>query len=167
MYGNFLSGGFGGHIYGADGIWQANIEPAATIKMWDAFGWEAGVQMRHLRTFAFSNGTRFHDLKPDSDLLTPNKTHQTNAFEGWAFCARTPERDFFLAYVERGVPEHLKMRGAVPEAEYDASWFNPRTGDWVKAGSGTLKANPLGRIDLPPQPSDLDWGLRLLLKNTH
>ena len=39
MYGNFLSGGFGGHIQGSDGIWQASIEPEARVKMWDASGW--------------------------------------------------------------------------------------------------------------------------------
>ena len=42
MYGNFLSGGLGGHVYGAEGIWGADIEPAAPIKMWDAFQWSSG-----------------------------------------------------------------------------------------------------------------------------
>jgi hypothetical protein len=50
MYGNFLSGGLGGHIYGADGIWQANMEPEARVKMWDAFPWESGAQVKYLRT---------------------------------------------------------------------------------------------------------------------
>ena len=29
MYGSFLSGGLAGHVYGAEGIWGADIEPAA------------------------------------------------------------------------------------------------------------------------------------------
>lgn len=163
MYGNFLSGGFGGHIYGADGIWQANIEPEARVKMWEAFPWESAAQMRHLRTFAFSNGTRFRDLEPDADLVTPNKTYQTMTFEGWAFCARTPERDFFLVYLEKGVPQ-VTVRGAVPDAQYEARWFNPRNGEWTDVASGILTANTAGRIELPPRPSEDDWGVRLLLK---
>jgi hypothetical protein len=164
MYGNFLSGGFGGHIYGAEGIWQANIEPAAQIKMWDAFRWEAGALMKHLRTFAFSNGNRFQDLEPDANLVTPSKTQQTGSFEGWAYCARTRQRDFFLIYLEKGVPRQVRVRGAIPEAQYDGSWFDPRTGEWMTIAPGTLTANTAGRIDLPARPSEEDWGVRLLLK---
>lgn len=165
MYGNFLSGGLGGHIYGADGIWQANIEPEARVKMWDAFPWESGAQVKYLRTFAFSNGKRFQELEPDADLLTPNKTYQTMAFEGWAFAARTPERDFFLVYLEKGVPQ-VRVRGAVFDAQYQAQWFNPRNGEWSDVGSGTVTSTPAGWIDLPPQPTAEDWGLRLVLKKT-
>jgi hypothetical protein len=163
MYGNFLSGGLGGHIQGSDGIWQANIEPEVRVKMWDAFHWESGAEMRHLRAFAFSNGARFQDLEPDADLVTPNRTHQTGAYEGWAFCARTPEKDFFLAYLEKGCPQ-ATVRGAVPESIYEAKWFNPRTGTWIDAGSGRLRSNPAGRIRIPPQPSGDDWGLKLILR---
>ncbi len=49
MYGSFLSGGFAGHVYGAEGIWGADIEPVAPIKMWDAFQWRSGSQMQYLR----------------------------------------------------------------------------------------------------------------------
>ena len=63
MYGSFLSGGLGGHVYGAEGIWGADIEPAAPIKMWDAFQWNSGKQMQHLRTFAMSIGKRYQEPK--------------------------------------------------------------------------------------------------------
>ena len=66
-----------------------------------------GAQMKHLRTFAFSNGTSFQDLEPDANLVTPNKTYQTGSYEGWAFCARTPQRDFFLVYFEKGLPQQV------------------------------------------------------------
>ena len=164
MYGNFLSGGFGGYIQGSDGIWQANIEPEARVKMWDAFPWESGAQMKHLRTFAFSNGKRFQELEPDADLVTPTKNYQTMAFEGWAFCARTPDRDFFLVYLEKGLPQKVTVRGAVPDAQYEAQWFNPRDGKWINVASGILMANTAGRIELPPRPTTDDWGVRLLLK---
>ena len=160
MYGNFLSGGFGGHIYGADGIWQAHLEPEAGVKMWDAFGWESAAQVRRLRTFAFSNGTRYRDLEPDADLVTPNKTYRTAGYEGWAFCARTPERDFFLVYLEQGTPQ-VKVRGAAPEAPYQARWFNPRNGQWTDAG--VLVSTTPGRIDIPAKPTEEDWALSLKL----
>ena len=63
MYGSFLSGGLAGHVYGAEGIWGADIEPSAPINMWDAFQWSAA-QMKYLRTFAFSIGRRYQELVP-------------------------------------------------------------------------------------------------------
>ena len=83
MYGSFLSGGLGGHVYGAEGIWGADIEPAAPIKMWDAFQWNSGAQMKYLRDFAFSIGRRYQELEPDADLVSPNKDYNLKAYEGW------------------------------------------------------------------------------------
>ncbi len=162
LYGNFLSGGLGGYIYGADGIWQADIEPAASIKMWDAFLWQSGAQLKHLRSFAFSNGARFQSLAPDPDLVTPNRAHETLGFEGWAYCARTPEKDFFLIYLEKGCSQ-VTVRGMLPEARYEAKWFNPRNGEWANAGPGVLTSDVTGRMQVPAPPSGEDWGLRLLL----
>ena len=163
MYGNFLSGGLGGHIYGADGIWQADIDPEAKTKMWEAFPWESGEQVKYLRAFAFSNGKRFQELEPDADLLTPNKNDQTMSYQGWAFAARTPERDYFLAYFEKGAPQ-ARLRGAVPDAQYTAQWFDPRHGEWRDVSSGIVTSTPAGWIDLPAKPTEEDWGLRLILK---
>jgi hypothetical protein len=132
--------------------------------MWDAFGWESGAQVKYLRTFAFSIGSRFRDLEPDADLLTPNKTYESMTYEGWAFCARTPQHDFFLAYFEKGLPPQSAIRGLIPDAQYQARWFNPRNGEWTNVGSGILTASVVGRINLPPRPSGDDWGLSLLLK---
>lgn len=163
LYGNFLSGGLGGYIQGSDGIWQANIEPAARVKMWDGFKWESGAQVKHLRAFAFSNGTRFQDLEPNADLVTPNKTPQIMSFEGWAFCARTPQKDFFLIFLEKGAPK-VTVRGAQPESIYEGKWFDPRTGEWSDVGSGSLISSIPGRIEIPKPPTDSDWALRLILK---
>lgn len=162
LYGNFLSGGFGGFIYGADGIWQANVEPEAAVKMWDAFQWESAAQVNHLRTFALAQGKRYQDLEPDADLLSPHQSREVRSYEGWAYCARTPARDFFLIYLEKGCPRTL-LRGAASMGRYQARWFNPRNGQWVAAGDGTVDTDFLGRVQLPPPPSDEDWGLSLVL----
>ncbi|HEY2012795.1 MAG TPA: DUF4038 domain-containing protein, partial [Bryobacteraceae bacterium] len=160
MYGNFLSGGLAGHVYGAEGIWGADIEPTAPVKMWDAFQWNSATQMRHLRTFAFSIGRRYQDLVPDADLVSPNKTHDLRSYEQWAYCARTPDRQIFLAYFEKGCPRS-QIRGARPNSTYRAEWFDPRTGTYRDAGTGRLNSSVIGVIQLVDFPSDIDWGLRL------
>ncbi len=160
MYGSFLSGGFGGHVYGAEGIWGADIEAAADPKMWEAFQWRSGSQMQHLRTFAFSIGKRYQELIPIADLVSPNKTPIVRGYEGWAYCARTPGKEIFLAYFEKGCPPS-QIRGARLWGSYRAEWFDPRTGVWSDAGSGTVRSNQIGIITVPGFPSDADWCLRL------
>ena len=160
MYGSFLSGGFAGHIYGAEGIWGADIEPAAPVKMWDAFQWSSGAQMQYLKTFAFSIGGRFQELVPDANLVSPNKTHVILGYEGWAFSARTPDKKIFLVYFEKGCIRS-QIRGALPHGKYQAQWFDPRAGAWRAAGNGILQSSSTGILELPDFPSDADWGLRL------
>ena len=161
MYGNFLSGGFGGHVYGAEGIWGADIEAAAPTKMWDAFQWNSGRQMQHLRTFAFSIGKRYQELVPLADLVSPNKTHDIRSYEGWAYCARTPDKNIFLAYFEKGCPRS-QVRGARLNSVYRAEWWDPRKATWQDVGgTGTLPSSVIGIIMLPDFPGDTDWGLRL------
>ena len=160
MYGSFLSGGLAGHVYGAEGIWGADIEPSAPIKMWDAFQWNSAAQMKYLRTFAFSIGRRYQELVPDEDLVVPNKTHVVHGYEGWAYCARTSDKNIFLAYFEKGCPQSL-VRGARTMGIYRAQWFDPRHGTWLDVGDGSVQSNNIGEIRLPDFPSDIDWGLRL------
>jgi hypothetical protein len=159
-YGSFLSGGLAGHVYGAEGIWGADIEPSAPTKMWDAFQWRSGAELQHLRTFALSIGKRYRELVPLADLVTPNKTHDYLSYEGWAYCARTPDKDIFLAYFEKGCPR-AQVRGARLNSLYRAQWFNPRDGTWSDVGGGTLVSNKIGLVQLPEFPGDNDWGLRL------
>jgi hypothetical protein len=162
IYGSFLSGGFAGHIYGAEGIWGADIEPGSSPFMWEAFQWNSANQIKHLRTFAFCEGRRYQELVPDANLVSPNSTPQTKGYAGWAYCARTSAKDFFLAYFERNYVQHGLIRGAVPNATYKAEWFDPRTGQWSKCGAGLLKANVWGCLPVPDFPSENDWGLKLI-----
>ena len=161
MYGSFLSGGLGGYVYGAEGVWGADIEPAAPTNMWDAFQWISGAQVKYLRDFAFSLGNRYQDLQPDSNLVSPDKDHNLHSFDGWAYCARTTDKSIFLAYFEKGMPR-AQIRGARPNAEYRAEWFDPRAGGWHTGG--TLRSGTTGIIDLPDFPSDIDWGLKLTME---
>lgn len=162
IYGSFLSGGLAGHIYGAEGIWGADVEPGSSPLMWEAFQWNSANQMQFLKNFAFSEGRRYQDLVPDANLVSPNSTSQTKGYAGWAYCARTPERDFFLVYFEKGCPKQSFVRGAIPYAAYRALWFDPRTSHWIGAGSDTLTADAWGRITVPDFPTDDDWGFKLV-----
>ncbi len=161
MYGSFLSGGFAGHIYGAEGIWGADIEPGSDPFMWQSFQWNSANQMRYLRDFAFSAGRRYQELVPDSNLVEPSQTHTTKGFLGWAYCARTPDQSLFLVYFEKGCPNQSVVRGAISDGTYRADWFDPRTGRWAPAGDGRVTANIWGQMTLPAFPSDDDWGLKL------
>jgi hypothetical protein len=161
IYGSFLSGGLAGHVYGAEGIWGADIEPTAPTKMWDAFQWRSGSETQYLRTFAFSIGRRYQELVPLADLVSPNKTHDILSYEGWAYCARTPDKNIFLAYFEKGCPAS-QIRGARLNSSYRAQWFDPRDGTWSEVGDGRVHSSKIGIIELPSFPADTDWGLKLI-----
>ena len=161
MYGSFLSGGFAGHMYGAQGLWGGDVEEGADVLQWDALQWSSATFVRHLKTFAFGEGTRFRELVPNSDLVSPNKTGPALGYDGWAFCARTPERDLFLLYFEKANrPGYL--RGARHDAVYEATWFDVRQGEWIDAGEWC--SDELECLDLRALPTNDDWALRLKLE---
>ena len=163
IYGSFLSGGFAGHVFGAEGIWGADTEPGSNPIMWQAFQWNSGNQMQYLKTFALSEGRRYQDLVPEANLVLPNSTQVTKGYSGWAYCARTVAKDFFLVYFERDCREQSVVRRALPRTDYKAEWFDPRNGTWQPAGGGTLKSDQWGQITVPNFPSTNDWGLKLKL----
>jgi len=175
MYGSVLSGGLGGHIYGAGkegyeggAMWGGNVEDAAHFKIWDGIRWPSGDQMRHLRTFVLSEGRIYQLLVPKVDLLEPNKSGRKNDWLEWAYCMRTEDKEFFLLYFEKGCRRAM-LSGAAPDGEYTIQWFNPRTGRWNNATHGNLKADTKGKINLPKFPgnlktSDTDWVIKLIRK---
>jgi len=120
--------------------------------------------MKYLRDFAFSIGRRYQELEPNPDLVSPNKDHNLRAYEGWAYCARTPDKELFLAYFEKGMPR-ARIRGAKLNSIYRAQWFDPRDGRWLNADSGVARSNEIGIIELPDFPGDADWGLRLVCED--
>lgn len=158
MYGSFLSGGLGGYVYGAEGIWGADIESAAPVKMWDAFQWVSGAEVKYLRDFAFSIGKRYEELEPDADLVSPHENYDLKSYEGWAYCARTPDKKIFLAYFEKNAPK-AQIRGALLTTDYRMNWFDPRNGSWKDAGMARSSAT--GTVDVPDYPTDGDWALKL------
>lgn len=165
MYGSFLSGGLAGHIYGAQGLWGGDIEKGASACIWDGIKWDSGAQMTHFAAFVRSEGRRYEDLLPSVDHVEPNQSGDPDGYLGWAFCARTEERDLFMLYFER---EALRatVSGLRSDAIYRAQWFSPRTGEWLSIGD--LTADETGCIELPNFPgddetADEDWALKLVV----
>ena len=160
LYGSFLSGGFGGVIYGAEGIWQADTEDEALYPMWKSFLWRSGDQVRHLKTFAEARGSRYRELVPDANLVVPSQTGQTIGYTGWRFAAATPERDLVLIYFEPEGEEHAYLRSLTDGTAFRGQWFDPRSGKWgdgFEAGA----AGRDGKLVLPSRPDHRDWGLML------
>jgi hypothetical protein len=79
---------------------------------------------------------------------------------GWAYCARTRERDLFMVYFEAECPA-VRLRGAAYQGCYRAWWFDPRTGVWGEPLE--LHASAECEIELPAKPNDDDWALKLRL----
>jgi len=171
MYGSVLSGGLGGHIYGAGGwnggIWSGEVEDASTCPMWKAFQWPSADQMGHLKTFILSEGRHYQDLLPCAELIAPYQSGPAKGATGWAYGARTPQRDLFLLYFERECPS-ATLSGMLPQTKYQARWLNPRTGEWLAASDAGLPAtDATGTTTLPPFPGDVgkssqDWCLKLV-----
>jgi len=175
MYGSVLSGGLGGHIYGAGdrapkggAMWAGEVEDVDKPHIWDAIKWQSADQLRHLKTFIFSIGDAYQRLEPKVELLSPNKT-KVEDFDGWddcigwAYCSRTARKDYFMIYFEKHCPRAI-LSGAVPKGKYKASWFDPRKSRWIDAG--TVRPDEKGRIVLPKFPDNLektveDWALKL------
>lgn len=160
LYGSFLSGGLAGFIYGAEGIWQSDIEPESLYKMWDSFRWQSGAEVQHLKTFAMVKGEAYRQLEPMADLVMPNKAGPDFAYHGWSYCARSPDRSWFMLYFEDQAPLEAKLRGVDVGAKYRPRFFDPRNGQWGAPGE-VLTVPRSSVLVLPQRPDTQDWGLML------
>jgi hypothetical protein len=167
MYGSVLSGGFGGHIYGAGGwkggMWSGEVEKESLYPIWEVVRWPSADQMRHLATFVLTEDRRYQELIPSMDSIHPNRTGKPDSCTGWAYCAKTADHGFFLIYFERDCPRAV-LSGTSPGRRYRAQWFDPRSGKWIPAG--VLAADGEGRVRLPAFPDAKenaadDWALKL------
>jgi hypothetical protein len=162
MYGSFLSGGLGGYIYGIQGMWGGDIEKNAKYKMWEVLEYRSGALVYNLKKFVDRAGSRYVDLIPNAELITPNKSGLSEGYTGWAYCAATAKRDLLMFYFEKLCLPGT-VRGLKPNAPYGIEWFNPITGEWKsdRRVIGVVNADNMGRIILPKFPDEGDWGLCL------
>ena len=163
MYSCLLSGGLAGIAYQAKGMCRGNRENSSTFpNIWAAVKWQSADEVRHAREFIMTHGAKYQDFVPRRELLSVFKTG-TSGSEGWAYCLRTEDRKLFKLYFEKDAARP-ELSGALPNALYQAEWFDPRTGAWSKVGNGNgkLTSDAHGRIALPACPVTADdWGLSL------
>ncbi len=162
LYGSFLSGGLAGFIYGAEGIWNAEVEEAALYPMWQSFTWQSGEQIQHIKSFAMVRGMRYRELEPKAELVFPNKSGPDFSYYGWSYCARTPDKKLFLIYFENEAEMAASLRGVIGGARYRPSFFDPRSGQWLPPGEEIAVA-PSSILTLPERPDSRDWGLMVEL----
>jgi hypothetical protein len=157
MYGSFLSGGLAGFFYGVQGVWGADIEPEADYHLWDSLQYRSGHEVGYLHDFVASVGSRYVEMVPNSELVVPNKSGSPSGYRGWAYCARTLDRNIFMLYYEPECPLESRLRGCLPDQDYEALWFNPRSGQWAPAIQ--LCSDERCTVELPERPDEDDWGL--------
>jgi hypothetical protein len=170
MYGSVLSGGLGGHIYGAGGwqggMWSGEVETASKWPIWEVLQWSSADQMRHLKTFILSEGKAYQSLIPSDDLLSPKRSGKPKTNVGWAYCARTESGNITLLYFERDCPR-ARLSGLIAAGRYRVQWFNPRTGEWLTPSKHSLQADDKGWLRLAPFPSGEttskeDWAMKVI-----
>lgn len=157
-YGSVLSGAYGGVLAGFEGGWGANIEEGNLYNIWDTMTFPVSYQVKYVRDFLLSEGSRYTELIPNAELVTPNKAGDPYGYRGWAFASATEKRDLILGYVERDCPR-VAVRGLRPYEKYDFIWFDPCDGTW--SGSTKLSVSAVGMIHLPEYPGRQDWAFKL------
>lgn len=161
MYGCLLSGGLAGVAYEVYGLTRGNRENSDRFpNMWVTIKWQSANEVQLAKTFMMTHGAKYQDLAPQRELLSVFKTGNWPT-EGWAFLMRTDDKQLFKIYFQKQAA-HADVSGAIPNTAYKAQWFDPRSGAWSHAGSGTLTADGEGRIVLPAIPTAHDdWALSL------
>ena len=169
MYGSVLSGGLAGHIYGT-GAYDGNTfgEPKTEGErpyIWESLNYPSGGQLQFLGNFVLSEGARYMNCKPTRELLNPYKTKGApeNGLDGWSFMLLSPDKDLAFIYFENAC-EIAEITGLQKQVEYQLTWFNPVTGEWLKrisentgnSGNIQLKNFPTGN-----KISQQDWALKI------
>lgn len=163
-FGSLVCGAFGGILAGFTAGWSANTEPECDTFLWEIFDFPASKQVPYIIPFLMTEGTRYRELIPEPDLLTPNKTGDPMGLRGWAFAAATENRDFILGYCEKDCPK-LFVRGLHPYDQYRLTWFDPRNGVWMNDQAVDLEVHVYGFIAMPYVPENTDWGFKLIRLN--
>ncbi len=161
LYGNFLSGGLAGYIYGCEGMWNANNEPEAVFKIWDALKYPSGNEVQLILRFLAVVDGHYQELIPNAELISPNKYGDPLGYKGWAYCAHLLDQSGLLLYFEADCPQ-CRLRGLKKYSKYEIKWFNPRTGEWQKdSETESIQIDRSGMCMLPEKPDRLDWGMYL------
>jgi hypothetical protein len=128
--------------------------------MWEAVMWKSANEPQYGADLCWKGARYINNwsrIRNSSRLRKP----AIGPTEEWSFLMRTADRRMFRAYFQRKAA-HPDISGALPNTAYKAQWFDPRTGAWSNAGSGSVKSDSQGLIGVPARPApDEDWALSL------
>ena len=114
--------------------------------------------MGHLKSFF--TALPWWELAPAPAAITWADTLPTDTQR--AFASTNPGRSVTVVYYPHRLDGGHPYGGTLtdlPNGTYRLSWFNPRTGEYVAAGSATVTGPP-SHAALPPQPTAADdWVL--------
>lgn len=155
-----LFAGAFGHTYGHHSVWSMSDGNYESVKVEDpgAFSimsWQEALrrpgaeQMRHVKALLQSRNVL--ELVPDSSLIAGN-------FEGNSYRVAARGRDYAYIYCPNGLFVDVRM-GIIGGDTVEASWFNPRDGSSVAAGS--IPNEGVRRFVAPASGRDNDWILCL------
>jgi len=175
MYGSVLSGGLAGHMYGSGGFsGNTTGEPKNSwdnLYIWEALMYPSGAQLPFLAKFILSEGSSYQDCIPVKQQLDPFKSEGSleDGLDGWAFLMMTPGQDLGFAYFENACEIPL-ITGLLPEREYQITWFDPISGEWLEdvmvqktSGNGTftIAGFPGGETI-----STRDWSMKITVADS-
>ncbi|MBO2942408.1 glycoside hydrolase family 140 protein [Paenibacillus sp. F411] len=132
-YYSLLSGACG-HTYGHHSVWCMSRGAFASLECKEPGGyllssWQEALhrpgaaQMQYVR--ALFEPVSAEGLIPDASLLAAN-------YEGANYIAAARNKRSAYYYTPNGLPLHVNP-GALPGDVMTASWYNPRSGVWLKA----------------------------------
>lgn len=161
-----IQAGSFGYTYGAHGLWYPTQshddttfdEWGTPVPWWEALRKPGGAQMRLLREFYES--LAWWELEPRPDGLTSDPRMPDMVMPA----VKALEDRTFVIYFPRNYPSTASayLHGTRPGAAYQATWFDPRTGEW-SLHEGDLTTEPTGML-LPSRPGySMDWLLQVTL----
>jgi hypothetical protein len=108
-------------------------------------------QMKHLKNLILSKP--FFERVPDQSLVEGNQGKK------YDYLIATRGKDYAMIYTYNGSVMEISM-GKVTGEEVEASWFNPRSGEFKSIG--IFENNGIKKFDPPSQKEDgNDWVLVL------
>jgi hypothetical protein len=174
-WGHMMNGGLAGHIVGTGSRWcigpgepySPNFPPPGETLHY-TFVKE---QARRLPEFLLGQGEFYTELRPAGDDLSRRRApgYGLEKLEGWAHMIRTPGSELALLYFEQQALRQT-VGGLRPQADYEACWYDPRSGQSQPMAETPLRSDADGRLQLPafPEGGDVavsDWAARLRLSS--
>jgi len=172
MYSNFFSGALGGHVFGTGAFGGCSVgeepymgDPAPWPKIWDALTIDALKQGLYFKKFIDSQGNHYQNMiVAYNDLSQPR--NDTDVLDEWSYMIKSPDNEIVLLYFEKLAAQQT-IANLPANKMYTAQWYNPRTGEWTKMGTGNVQTDKAGNLKLPKFPSgtskaDNDWAAQLV-----